>query len=152
MPSDDGPDLAQVVVLGGLGVLAGGSVLVLATGAVAGVLFGRGAPSLGLSEASDVLMALPGALSDPRLAWPVGAQGVLPGQTAFLVSFALVLAVAVFSSWQECFWSLGSSRGDGVVTRRSPCPVVSVGDPVLASDWGRSRQRSLPAATRTTSS
>ena len=96
MPADDGPDLAQVVVLGGLGVLAGGSVLVLATGAVAGVLFGGGVPSLGLSEASDVLVALPGVLSDPRLAWPVGARGVLPGRLAFLVSFALVLVVAVF--------------------------------------------------------
>lgn len=94
MPTDDGPDFAQVVLLGGLGVLAGGSLLVLATGAVAGALFGRGAPDLALSDASSVLVALPGTLADPRQAWPVGAREVLPGQTAFFVSFTLVLALS----------------------------------------------------------
>ena len=53
MPSDEGPDLAQVVVLGGLGVLAGGSVLVLATGGVAGVLFGDGAGAVVLKADAD---------------------------------------------------------------------------------------------------
>ena len=94
MPTDDGPDLAQVLVLGSLGVLAGGSLLVMATGAVAGALFGAGAPELALADASEVLLALPGTLADPRQAWPVEARSVLPGQTGFLVSFALVLLLA----------------------------------------------------------
>jgi type IV secretion system protein VirD4 len=91
----DGPDLAQVVVLGGLGVLAGGSVLVLATGAVAGLLFGGGPPDITLSETSSVLVALPGAWADPRMAWPLPVRDGLPGPVAFYVSLALVLAVAV---------------------------------------------------------
>ena len=97
MAGDDGggADLAQVVVLGGLGVLAGGSALVLAVGHVAGVLFGQGAPALAFGDASTVLLALPQHLGDPRAAYPGPAREVLPAAPGFYAAGALLLGLLV---------------------------------------------------------
>lgn len=92
VPADrEGPDVSQVLVVGGLAALFGGSVIVVATGAVAGVLLGEGVPQVGLADAGPILVALPGSLGDPRRAWPQEAQPLLPGPIAVYISLALVL-------------------------------------------------------------
>lgn len=95
MADDGGPDVAQVVVLAGLGALFAGSVLVLGTGALAGLLFGGRMPTLAFSDASSVLIALPHHVHDPRLAWPIPARSDLPGPAGFYLSFGLLLLAVV---------------------------------------------------------
>lgn len=97
MPAEDGGggDLAQVLVVGGLAVLACGSGLVVAVGHVAGRLFGKGSPSLPLGDASTVLLELPRHLGDPRAAYPPGSRELLPGPAGFYAAAALLLVLVV---------------------------------------------------------
>lgn len=62
------------------------------TGALAGLAFGGGWTSIGLSELLVTALNLPSHLGDPRAAWPRGAQSSLPGAPGFYASVAVVFA------------------------------------------------------------
>ena len=62
------------------------------TGAVAGLAFGEGWTSIGLSELVVTALSLPSHLGDPRTAWPRGARSSLPGAPGFYASAVLVFA------------------------------------------------------------
>lgn len=76
-----------------LGAFAAGAFATWGLGAVAGSLFGAGAPSVQLADLPGVLAALPSHLDDPRNAWPRDARAALPGPDGFLGA-AVILIVA----------------------------------------------------------
>lgn len=75
-------------------MLAGIGVAVLATiwliGALAGLAFGGGWTSIGLSEVALTAVKLPSHLGDPRAAWPQAEQAKLPGAAGFYASAVFV--------------------------------------------------------------
>jgi len=74
--------------------LAAIAAVLLATiwliGALAGLAFGGGWTSVGVSELLTTALSLPSHLGDPRAAWPRGARASLPGAQGFYVSAVLV--------------------------------------------------------------
>lgn len=74
--------------------LAGIGVGVLTTiwliGALAGLAFGEGWTSIGVSEVALTAVKLPSHLGDPRAAWPQPVQAKLPGAAGFYVSAVFV--------------------------------------------------------------
>ncbi|HET7574127.1 MAG TPA: type IV secretory system conjugative DNA transfer family protein, partial [Solirubrobacterales bacterium] len=60
------------------------------TGALAGLAFGDGWTSVGLSELAVTALSLPSHLGDPRAAWPRGARASLPGAPGLYASAVLV--------------------------------------------------------------
>jgi type IV secretion system protein VirD4 len=59
-------------------------------GALAGLVFGGGWTSIGVSEAALTAVKLPSHLGDPRAAWPEQVQAKLPGAAGFYLSAVLV--------------------------------------------------------------
>jgi len=59
-------------------------------GALAGLVFGGGWASIGVSEVAWTAVKLPSHLGDPRAAWPEPVQARLPGAAGFYVSTVLV--------------------------------------------------------------
>ncbi|HEX5983051.1 MAG TPA: type IV secretory system conjugative DNA transfer family protein [Solirubrobacterales bacterium] len=92
-------------------------------GALAGLAFGGGWTSIGLSEAALTAVKLPSHLGDPRAAWPQSVQGRLPGAAGFYASAVFV------------FGALGALL---LLARR----VVDVGD---LPSIGRRRRRAPSA-------
>jgi type IV secretion system protein VirD4 len=80
-------DGAMLVVIG---AAAGVAVALWAWGGVAGALFGRGWPALGLPQLLTVLVRLPARLSDPAGAWPASVRARLPGAGGFYGALALL--------------------------------------------------------------
>jgi len=64
------------------------------TGALAGLLFGEGWTSIGISELVTAALDLPSHLGDPRAAWPPEVRASLPGAPGFYSCAVLVLAAA----------------------------------------------------------
>jgi type IV secretion system protein VirD4 len=97
-------------------------------GAFAGLAFGGGWTSIGVSELVTTALSLPSHLGDPRAAWPRGARASLPGAPGFYVSAVLVLTAL--------------------------CGVVIAGqrffelDELAALGWGRPRAPSARWASR----
>lgn len=60
-------------------------------GALAGLVFGGGWTSIGVSEVAWTAVKLPSHLGDPRAAWPEPIQARLPGAAGFYVSTVLVI-------------------------------------------------------------
>jgi len=97
----DGSGLVLAYVLGALLAL---SLLAWLWGAIAGALFGSGAPSVNEVQLAHVLVSLPRQLADPRLAWPASARRSLPGAFGFYASLILLSATVVVLA------SVGSRR------------------------------------------
>ncbi len=85
-----GGDLAAVLVVGGVAALA---ALIWLWGAVAGTLFGGGAPRVRAEQLMGVLVRLPGHLEDPAAAWPPPGRSALPGPAGAYAALALVLGL-----------------------------------------------------------
>jgi type IV secretion system protein VirD4 len=64
-------------------------------GGVAGAVFGRGWPAIGVGQLPLVLAHLPARLTDPAAAWPQPARGELPGTAGCYGALVLVLATVV---------------------------------------------------------
>src|SRR6266540_4259237 len=77
-----------------VGTALGATVLVWVVGQVAAVLFGahHWLP-LSLAEVAKVPFHLAKHPGDPRLAWPKGVRGMLPGPVGMYATLVLVLAV-----------------------------------------------------------
>jgi type IV secretion system protein VirD4 len=75
----------------GLATTAAAGVLAWLTGQLAGLLFGHTWMHLGPADVAAVLWRLPGTMSDPKLAWPVTARGVLPGPVGMYLCVVLVV-------------------------------------------------------------
>ena len=86
-----GSERQLYLALGGAGA-AVLSVLWL-TGALAGLLFGDGWTSIGLSEVAMAGLDLPSHLGNPRAAWPREARASLPGAPGFYASGVLVVGL-----------------------------------------------------------
>ncbi len=63
-------------------------------GQLAGGLFGRGWPPVGLGQTLGVLARLPARLDAPAQAWPARARAWLPGPLEFYGTLAMVVAVS----------------------------------------------------------
>ncbi len=100
-----GPSDAAVLAV--LAAAAALGLLVWLWGGVAGVLFGRGWPSLPAAELPGVIFRLPGRLADPARAWPHPAGARLPGPAGCYLALLLVLAAAA--------GLLRAAAGSGVV-------------------------------------
>jgi type IV secretion system protein VirD4 len=61
-------------------------------GGLAGALFGDGWPRVPADALLEVLIRLPGRLSDPARAWPRPARAVLPGSSGFYAALAVLVA------------------------------------------------------------
>jgi type IV secretion system protein VirD4 len=74
--------------------LAGAVAALLAviwlTGALAGLLFGSGSPSVGLSDLGMTALRIPAHLGEPRDAWPHDAYAELPSALGVYASFTLL--------------------------------------------------------------
>jgi len=75
-----------------IGVVVSGCALVWLWGGIAGAIFGHGWPRLGAGQLLDVLVRLPGRLSDPAGAWPSAVRPDLPGAGAFYGALAILAA------------------------------------------------------------
>jgi type IV secretion system protein VirD4 len=64
--------------------------LIWLTGALAGLLFGSGAPAVGLSELGMTALRLPAHLGEPRDAWPREVRSALPSAPGFYATAALL--------------------------------------------------------------
>jgi type IV secretion system protein VirD4 len=84
----DGAIVMAVAALAALGAL------VWLWGGVAGAVFGRGWPDVGVGQLLGVAIRLPGRLADPALAWPSSVRSILPGPGGFYGGLGL-LVVAV---------------------------------------------------------
>jgi type IV secretion system protein VirD4 len=82
-------DVAMLVLIGAVVSVC---ALVWLWGGIAGVIFGRGWPRLGAGQLLDVLVRLPGRLSDPAGAWPSAVRPDLPGAGAFYGALAILVA------------------------------------------------------------
>jgi len=82
-------DVAMLVLIG---VVVSGCALVWLWGGIAGAIFGHGWPRLGAGQLLDVLVRLPGRLSDPAGAWPSAVRPDLPGAGAFYGALAILAA------------------------------------------------------------
>jgi type IV secretion system protein VirD4 len=143
--------VSDQVVLVLIGCIVAAGLLVWLWGGVAGVLFGRGWPRLGLGNALAVLIRLPGRLTAPARAWPRGAQLLLPGTVGCyaglsLLVGAMALPVAVLIRVGVIRQRRGSSArwasgGDLSVLRRR-------GRPGTRLALGRYRGRALRAENR----
>jgi type IV secretion system protein VirD4 len=72
------------------GAVAALLALIWLTGALAGLLFGCGSPSVGSSDLGMTALRLPAHLGEPRDAWPHDAHAALPGALGIYVSFMLL--------------------------------------------------------------
>lgn len=72
------------------GAVAALLALIWLTGALAGLLFGSGSPSVGLSDLGLTALRLPAHLGEPRDAWPHDAYADLPSALGFYASFMLL--------------------------------------------------------------
>lgn len=131
-------DLAAAMAVAALVVLLGTSMLVLATGEVAGALFGSGSPSATLDDASNIVRGLPANGGDPRLAWPAPDHHLLPGRLGMygalvLVLLAVALGVGSLGRWWMRQHAAGthdrSVHAPGMAPIRRPRPV---GEPSAA--------------------
>jgi type IV secretion system protein VirD4 len=77
----------------GLATTAAAGVLAWLAGQLAGLLFGHTWLHLSVDDVALILWRLPSTLSDPKLAWPAAARGVLPGPVGLYFSAALVVAL-----------------------------------------------------------
>lgn len=59
------------------------------SGTLAGLLFGSGSPSTGMSDLVMTALRLPAHLGEPREAWPRGAHAKLPSAVGFYASIML---------------------------------------------------------------
>ncbi len=84
-------DVAMLVALATVASIAG---LVWLWGGVAGTLFGRGWPHVGVGALLGVLVRLPGRLPNPALAWPEQVRAGLPGPGGFYVGLVLLIGAA----------------------------------------------------------
>ncbi len=84
-------DVGMLVLIGSVVSVC---ALVWLWGGIAGGVFGRGWPRLGAGQLLDVLVRLPGRLSDPAEAWPRAARADLPGAGAFYGALAIIAAAA----------------------------------------------------------
>jgi type IV secretion system protein VirD4 len=76
----------------GLATTTAAGVLAWLAGQLAGLLFGHTWMHLSPGDVALILWRLPGTLSDPKLAWPADARGVLPGPVGLYTCAALVVA------------------------------------------------------------
>jgi type IV secretion system protein VirD4 len=86
-PREGLSDTAVLAIIGGAVTVCGSVWL---WGGLAGALFGRGWPHIGLAELVGVLTRLPTRVSDPARAWPVPTRAQLPGPGGFYAAFALL--------------------------------------------------------------
>jgi type IV secretion system protein VirD4 len=89
--SGGAPDVAMLVIIG---IAFAFGVAVWLWGGVAGALFGGGWPRVRSGQVLDVIVRLPGRLSDPAAAWPRAARGTLPGAGGFYAALGLLAALA----------------------------------------------------------
>jgi type IV secretory pathway TraG/TraD family ATPase VirD4 len=85
----------DVIVLAGIGTLAGLGLVLWLWGGVAGAVFGHGWPHVGGGQLPGVLVRLPSRLGDPASAWPVAARAVLPGAAGFYAALAVLGSATV---------------------------------------------------------
>jgi type IV secretion system protein VirD4 len=86
--------ISDAVLLAAIASILGLVVGVWLWGQLAGWLFGRGWPPVGLGQALGVLVRLPARLDAPAQAWPARARAWLPGPLEFYGTLALVVAVS----------------------------------------------------------
>jgi type IV secretion system protein VirD4 len=72
------------------GVVAALLAAIWLTGALAGLLFGAGWTTVGLSDLATAALRLPSNLGNPREAWPAEARAALPGAFGFYASAGLI--------------------------------------------------------------
>jgi type IV secretion system protein VirD4 len=94
MTDRSAPVISDVAVLVGVGTVASIAGLVWLWGGVAGMLFGRGWPHIGVGSLLGVLVRLPGRLPNPALAWPRQVQAGLPGPAGFYAGLVLLIGAA----------------------------------------------------------
>jgi type IV secretion system protein VirD4 len=95
MSADRGQGISDGAMLAALGAVAAVLALVWLWGGVAGALFGRGWPVLGVVDLLGVLVRVPARLSDPARAWPVRARPLLPDAAGLYGALAIVASGAV---------------------------------------------------------
>jgi type IV secretion system protein VirD4 len=100
--------IAAIIVL----AVGGGLVLYL-TGQLAGLLFELAWPHVTIGQTVEIAKALPKHWGDPKLAWPLSAQGDLPGRAGFIA--AAVLAISLLTTVIVLMWRQVARRG----TRRT---------------------------------
>ncbi len=142
-------DVVILVVLAGA-VAAASAVWVW--GGIAGAVFGGGWPRMSPDALLDVLVRLPGHVSDPAAAWPRRLRAALPGPIGFYAALAIVVVLlAAVTTVAARTW--GRSRG--AARRRSAGARWAGGDDlrVLRRGAGARRPRSarMPADTRSQS-
>ncbi|HEY8763782.1 MAG TPA: type IV secretory system conjugative DNA transfer family protein [Solirubrobacteraceae bacterium] len=107
--------ISDVAMLALIGVIAGLAALVWLWGGIAGALFGRGWPSVGLAQLLAVLTRLPTRLTDPAAAWPAIARPRLPGPEGFYSALGLLLGATAAGSTalSRAGWLAWGRRGAG---------------------------------------
>jgi type IV secretion system protein VirD4 len=84
-------DGAMVAVVGVALALAGAVWL---WGGIAGALFGAGWPHISLPQLLEVIVRLPGRITQPATAWPPGARRLLPSPAGLYAALGMVAALA----------------------------------------------------------
>ncbi len=87
--------ISDAVMLTLIGTVVGAAALVWLWGGVAGAVFGRGWPQVGLGQALAILTRLPTRLSAPATAWPRSSQDLLPGAGGFYGALATLAVTAL---------------------------------------------------------
>ena len=115
MTNERGPGISDGALLAAVGL----ALAVLGTlwlwGGVAGALFGNGWIRVSLGQLVEVLIRIPGHLTDPARAWPPAARGGLPGPGGFYAALGLIAAgvgAACAAAARGGLWTV-LSRGDG---------------------------------------
>jgi type IV secretion system protein VirD4 len=113
MRSDHGNGISDGVMLAFVGVAAGLCLAVWLWGAIAGAVFGGGwrAERISASQIPEVMVRLPGRLSDPAAAWPRAVRGELPGAAGFYA--ALGLLVGLVTALAAALTRTGVAAGPG---------------------------------------
>jgi type IV secretion system protein VirD4 len=94
----------MVVAIAGL---AGLGALLWLWGGVAGAVFGRGWPHVGVGQLLGIAIRLPARLADPARAWPTGVRSVLPGPGGFYGGLGLLFAAGTGAAFAAVHSSVG---------------------------------------------
>jgi len=145
--------ISDVAVLALLGVTSGLAALVWLWGGIAGALFGRGWPSIGLAQLLAVLTRLPTRMTDPAAACPAIARPRLPGPEGFYSALGLLVGATVAGSaalsrvgWLS--WVCGHEDGARWATARELRPLRSHSTGAARLALGHHRGRLLHAEHR----
>jgi type IV secretion system protein VirD4 len=90
--------ISDAAVLAAIAVILGLTATVWLWGAVAGTLFGRGWPDIGLGDGLGVLVRLPSRLGHPADAWPAVVRSRLPGPAGTYAGLGLVVLFGTAAS------------------------------------------------------